>query len=94
MVYQEDVERVRNLIAVDETISKQNSLNKDTAEFKARIIGFHNDYVEAGMTRVSIGYEFPEYLATRNFIAGVISGEIYVVNPSFLKEYYKEKWFK
>lgn len=66
--------------------------NRKGATTKIEVKSFYGDYLEVAV-RVGEGFETYKKITLSDMVNGIQNGVIYVVNPSFVNRYYKQKWY-
>lgn len=87
-----DRDKAFSLINLEDVIVEFNERNKKGATTKIEVKGFYGDYLEVAV-RVSEGFETYKKITLSDMVNGIQNGVIYVVNPSFVNRYYKQKWY-
>ena len=87
-----DRDKAFSLRDLDDVIVKFNERNKKGATTKIEVKGFYGDYLEVAV-RVCAGFETYKKITLSDMTTGIQNGVIYVVNPSFVNKYYKQKWY-
>lgn len=91
-VTHEDVLKVRALNLLEVTMDRCNVRNKDTATIVIEVVGFNGEYLNVDV-RVCEGFTTHKKILTSTCLEGLEQGKIYIVNPSFVNRYMKQKWY-
>ena len=82
--------RVHNLHELDRVINGYS--NDKTANTKVRLYGFEDWYCEIGII-MDKGYVVNKKIAVEDLVRSIENHQAYVVNPSALNKYFKQKWY-
>lgn len=89
----EDRAKVYSINELERYVSNYNDKNKNIATLKIEVVGFNADYLDIKL-RVCEGFTVNKKLWLSDCITGLENGTIYIVNPSFVRKYKDQKWYR
>lgn len=92
-VTKEDRAKVNSIHELETYLSRYNDRNKKIATLKMEVVGFHSDYLDIKL-RVCEGFTVNKKLLLSNCYKGLDEGTIYIVNPSSIRKYKDQKWYR
>ncbi len=92
-VTKEDRAKVNSIHELETYLSRYNDRNKKIATLKMEVVGFHSDYLDVRL-RVCEGFTVNKKLLLSNCYKGLDEGTIYIVNPSCIRKYKDQKWYR
>lgn len=92
-VTKDDRARVNSIHELETYLSRYNDRNKKIATLKIEVVGFHSDYLDIKL-RVCEGFTVNKKLLLSDCYKGLDEGTIYIVNPSSIRKYKDQKWYR